>query len=258
MRGTDAMTSAQTMLAAALLGAVAIALGACASIDPRDRLDVPRVIVAPYDTSAGEVLWAVIPPRNESGVSTVRGDKIADALVASAQGVRGVRCLPVNRSLAAMEATGINAVTSTNEAMQLANVLGVDGIIAGSITAYDPYDPPALGISLALYARPGAMQPDQNAELDTYALSMAFTDYGSFDASRFGGEPVSGVSEHLDARDHAVLSDLQRYARGRSDSTSALRWRVYLASMELYTKFVAHHAIGRLIEQEWLRADRSD
>jgi len=249
------MTSAQTMLAAALACLIAIGAGGCNATDPRDRLDIPRVIVAPYDTNAGDVLWAVIPPRNESGVSIVREDQIGDALVASIQNVRGVRCLPINRSLEAMRATGIKVVTSTNEAMQLANTLGVDAIVAGSITAYDPYDPPTLGISLALYARPGAMKPAKSETLDTFKLSMAFTDYGTFDASRFGGEPVSGVSEHLDARDHAVLSDLRRYAVGRSDPSTALGWRVYTASMELYTKFVADHAIGRLIEEEWLRAE---
>jgi len=251
------MTSAQTMLALALMGLAALAFGACSGTDPRDRLDTPQVIVAPYDTRAGDVLWAVIPPRNESGVSTVREDQIGDALVATVQNVRGVRCLPINRSLEAMRATGIKVVTSTNEAMQLANTLGVDAIVAGSITAYDPYDPPKLGISLALYARPGAMNPGDDDTLDTYALSMAFTDYGTFDASSFGGEPVSGIAAHLDARDHEVLRDLRRYAVGRSDHTSALGWRVYTASMELYTKFVAHHAIGRLVEEEWLRARSS-
>jgi hypothetical protein len=123
----------------------------------------------------------------------------------------------------------------------------------GSVTAYDPYDPPVLGIALALYARPGAMANASQTKLDTRALTMAFSDFGTFDGLTFAGEPISVVSEHLDARNHEVQFAVRSYAEGRSDHTSALRWRVYLASMDLYTEFAAHHTIGRLIDQEWLR-----
>ncbi len=253
--GKDAMTSAQTMLAL-LLSGVLIGLSGCRTIDPRDRLDIPGLIVAPYDTSQGDVLWAVIPPANESGVSSVRADEIGDQIVAAVQGIRGVRCLPINRTLQAMRALGINQITSTNEAIALANALGVDAIIAGSITAYDPYDPPTLGLALALYSRPGAMKQGPKTDLDHRALTMAYTDFGKFDGSRFAGDPVNSVSQHLDARDHAVLMDLKRYAQGRSDPNSAMRWRIYTASMDLYTQFVAHHTVGRLIDEEWLRYAR--
>ena len=250
------MTSAQTMLAV-LLSCVLFGHTGCTTTDRRDRLDIPGVIVAPYDTSQGEVLWAVIPTMNESGVSSVREDEIGDAIVAAVQGIRGVRCLPINRTLAAMRSMGIHQITSTNEAIALANTLGVDGIIAGSITAYNPYDPPTLGLALALYSRPGAMKRGPQTNLDPRALSMAYTDFGKFDGSRFAGDPVNSVSQHLDARDHAVLMDLKRFAQGRSDQNSALRWRIYTASMDLYTQFVAHHTVGRLIDEEWLRYART-
>lgn len=255
------MTSAQTMLAAllsaVLLIPVSVGLSGCNSTDKRDRFNVPGVIVAPYDTTNGEVLWAVIPPFNESGVSTVREDEVGDSIVAAIQGIRGVRCLPINRTLQVMRETGIQQITSPNEALSLANALGVDAVIAGSITAYDPYDPPTLGLALALYSRPGAMNGRPKADLDIRALSMAYTDFGTFDGSRFEGDPINSVSQHLDARDHEVLMNLKRYAEGRSDSNSALRWRIYTASMDLYTQFVAHHTVGRLIDEEWLRYART-
>lgn len=254
-RGRDAMTREQTMLAALTLALLGLVCGGCNS-NRRDRLDTPRVIVSPYDTTNGDVLWAVVPPNNESGVSIVREDRIGDAIVGAVQGVRGVRCLPINRTLAMMESMGIRHVTTETEAISLANALGVDGIVVGSVTAYDPYDPPTLGLAMALYARAGALSHRTNVDLDPHALSMAFTDFGRFDGARFNGTPFSVVSEHLDARDHGVLLELRRYAEGRSDRTSALGWRVYTASMELYTKFVAHHTVGRLIDEEWLRLTR--
>ncbi len=249
------MTREQTMLAAVMLALLGVVMCGCNG-NRRDRLDTPRVIVSPYDTSGGDVLWAVVPPANESGVSLVREDQIGDALVAAVQGVRGVRCLPINRTLAAMESTGIRQVMTEADAISLATALGVDAIVVGSVTAYDPYDPPTLGLALALYARSGALTRGAQADLDPHALSMAFTDFGRFDGARFSGTPFSVVSEHLDARDHAVLLELKRYAEGRADPTTALGWRVYTASMELYTKFVAHHTVGRLIDEEWLRSAR--
>jgi hypothetical protein len=253
------MASAQTMLARALTALVAFcALTACAAKpDSRDRLDAPAVIVAPYDTSDGEVVWAVLPPRNESGTSFARADLIGDELVAAVQQIRGVRCLPLNRAIEVSRELGMpDGPRDSADAVRLAEALGVDAVIASSITAFDPYDPPILGLALALYARPGAMTRAANTQLDTMALTVAFTDFGRFDGVRFGGEPVTVVSEHLDARDHGVLMALRQYAAGRADPNSSLRWRVYTASMELYTRFAAHHTVGRLIDEEWLRMAR--
>ena len=247
------------MLARVLFAlSASLALGACAAKpDPRDRLDAPAAVVAPYDTSERDVIWAVLPPRNESGTSLVRVDLIGDELVAAVQQVRGVRCVPLNRSIEAARELGLtDGPRDSADAVRLAEALGVDGVIASSVTAYDPYDPPILGLALALYTKSGVMNKAANASLDPVALQMAFTEFGRFDGVRFGGEPVSVVSEHLDARDHAVLMALRAYATGRSDPTSSLRWRVYTASMELYTRFAAHHAVGRLIDEEWLRLAR--
>lgn len=254
------MTSAQTMLAT-LIALVSVCLaalsGGCASTNKRDRMFPPGVIVSPYDTAQRDVVWAVIPPMNESGTSLADPMTIGDAIVASVQGIRGVRCLPLNRTVDAMRSMGlVNGVQSSSEAHQLAELLGADAVLAGSITAYDPYDPPVMGLALALYARPGAMSQADQARLDTRALTMAFTDFGSYDGLTFAGEPVTVVSEHLDGRSHDVRIAARAYAEGRSDHTSALQWRIYLASMDLYTQFAAHHTIGRLIDEEWLRLAR--
>jgi hypothetical protein len=257
------MTSAQTMLTrvlfAILFGAIAITtLTGCDTTDKRDRFYAPTAIVAPYDTSERDVVWAVLPPRNESGTSLVRTDLVGDELVAAVQQIRGVRCLPLNRSLEVARSLGLeDGPRDASDAVRLAEALGVDAVLAASITAYDPYDPPILGLALALYAKPGAMaETKSKTDLDAFSLSMAFTDFGRFDGVRFGGDPVTTVSQHLDARDHAVLMTVKRYAEGRSDPTSSMRWRVYTASMELYTRFAAYHCVGRLIDEEWLRLAR--
>lgn len=253
------MTSAQTMLSKLARRAVLalIALGATtlvAGCTTGPRLTEPHVLRAPYDTSDGEPLWAVIPLRNESGTRAVDPMEVSDAVVAAVQEARGVRCLPLNRTLEALDAMGHQGVVRTPaEAQALAVQLGVDGIIAGSITAWDPYDPPVLGLSLALYARDGSMS---RAMPNPRVLSMAYAE-PVFDRSNFLGSPVTVVSEHLDARNHRVLIDVQGYALGRSDPTSALNWRIHTASMGLYTRFAAYHAVGRILQEEWRRLSRT-
>jgi hypothetical protein len=258
--GTDAMTSAQTMLAAVILTAsLVFPMIGCAAQDKREVLYPPGVIVSPYDSLQGDVLWAVVPPINESGTSLANSLDIGDAVVAAVQGIRGVRCVPLNRTIDALRTLRLNNGISDNaDAIKLAEYLGVDGLIVSSVTAYDPYDPPTLGLALALYARPGQMARGTQAVLDTKALSMAYTDFGRYDGTSFGGEPVSVISEHLNARNHEVLMAVRGFAIGRSDPNSALGWRSYTASMELYTQFAAHHSVGRLIDEEWLRLARQE
>jgi len=93
------MTTVQTMFACAgrrgLRLLICLAAAATASCAPRhDVLVPPEVLVAPYDASHGDVLWAVVPPVNESGISIVQTDRIGDALAAKIDETRGLSCLP--------------------------------------------------------------------------------------------------------------------------------------------------------------------
>lgn len=154
------MTSAQTMLklpARAVVRALAMLLIALlAGLAPsgcaaKPDLVPPGVVVSPY---AADAAFAVIPLRNESGASFIDTDAVSDKVVAELAQARGLRCLPLNRTIEAMRALELPAVTTPIEAQQVARAMGVDGIIVGTITAFDPYNPPVFGVSLALYAQP--------------------------------------------------------------------------------------------------------
>lgn len=248
------MTSAQTMLSHArllLLASLWLSLLAgCAS--PRGEVLTPPVApVAPYDPSGGERLWAVAPLRNESGTSTVDPLAVSDALTAAVQEVRGLRALPLNRVLDAMRVLDLGVIDSPEQAQALAEALGVDALLLGSVTAWDPYDPPAIGLSLALYERPGATIGGE--ELDPRRLTYQPSEYTYFPRSSRAGAPASSVAQHLDASNHAVLARVRAYATGRHDPELPYGWRRYLASMDLYTRFAAHHAVGSLLARERLR-----
>ncbi len=254
------MTTEQTMLstsARAGLSALLCGLMLLSGCSQGPQLVAPETLTAPYDASRGEVLWAVVPLRNESGTSVVDIAAVSDHVVGALSQVRGVRTLPLNRTIGAMRSLGMTSLTSPEEARRLAAEMGVDGLVLGSITAWDPYDPPKLGLALALYARPGAMQSRGAVDIDTRDLQQLSTDYDPFPRSTFGGAPASTVHLFLDGKNHQVLMDVRRYAAGRHDETAALGWKRYLTSMDLFTEFAAWQAAGRLLDQEWVRLART-
>lgn len=249
------MTTVQTMLGTcrASFALVAVSLlitllpGGCAPSS--DTRVPPQVLVSPYDSSQGDALWAVVPLGNESGVSFANTDLVADSLIAKINEVRGVACLPLNRTIAAMRARGMTAVRSPGDARMLANALGVDALVIGSITAYDPYNPPKLGVALAVFAREN--RPANG--VDPMKLQMAYTDRDPGVQTQFLDRPIATMSEHFDGANHEVQLAIQRYSAGRHEPASALGWRGMLASMDLYVEFAAHEAVSRLLEQERLR-----
>lgn len=254
------MTSTQSMIAArgivrvvcmSLSVLCALAVAGCRSTSA-SKLTPPTALESPYGAQGGEVLWAVAPMRNESGTTTADPLSMTDKVIAAVAETKGLSCLPLNRTIEAMRALNMASVRSPSDALSLAKTLGADGIIVGSITAYEPYHP-TLGISLALYGRAGSMQTPEGESLDARALASRPNEPTRSGPGNFGIRPLSVISEHLDGKNHQVLLDVQGYATGRSDPTSSLGWRRYVASMDLYMEFAAHHAVGRLLQMEGTR-----
>src|SRR5690606_2123679 len=123
-------------------------------------------LIAPY---AEPRIWAVAPLTNESGVSTMDALRLSDVLADEAQRVQGLAVLPVQRGLDAMRAMNLGQVQSPEEARALAQLVGADAILVGTIGAYDPYDPPKLGMALQLFEASGRT----GSSLDTRTLSTA-------------------------------------------------------------------------------------
>lgn len=234
-----------------LLFSLSHALLACDSGTKQRALTPPRVIVAPYDSVHGETLWAVAPLRNESGTTLIDGFEVTDKVILAVEEVRGLRCLPLNRVLEAMRALEMQSVRTPEDARRLAASLGVDGLIVGSVTAYDPYNPPKIGMMLALFVASDSM--NAGSAVDPRSLSVQPTDANSTASAARSRSPATVVSQTLDAANHQVLMDVKAYAQGRHDDRSALGWEVYLESMDRYSQFAAHHAVDRLVQNEWLR-----
>ncbi len=245
------MTSAESMLwrRVWLLAVALLAVAGCRG----PSLTPPDTLVSPYATSRGEALWAVAPLRNESGTTILELDAISDAIVRSCQQIEGIRCLPLNRVLAEMRGLGMDTILTPEDAGRLAARLGVNGLVVGTVTDYNPYDPPTIGMSLVLETGAAFVETDG---LDLDGLRGSVTGSASGSTVRYSEAPSASVSVVLDGRNHATLMELRRYAEGRHDPGSALGWRAYLTSMPLYSDFAAHTAVSRLLDEERLRLTR--
>lgn len=250
------MASEQVMLTRItrlLLVTIVAAASGCAGYGP-DAAPVAR-LVAPYDTRQ---VWAVAPLRNESGSLQVDGVVVADHLARQLERAAGIDVIPVNRVLTAMEALRMPAVASPKDALKLRRTLGVDALVVGTVSAYDPYDPPKLGLAVELYTAP---RRQGGETFNLRELTRAPTDTLSHAPTPTAkpGQPITVLSGYYDAADPATRTHLQRYAAARGPEgigPTAGDWRRFRISMDLYTEFVSYRVSSRLLDAEDRRLER--
>lgn len=250
------MTSRQVMLTVhhAALIALTLAVAGCNLTGPGDKPE----LVSPHPR--GQV-WAIAPLNNESGSQSVDALRLTDRLVAHVERVDGIDTLPLNRVLATMQRMEISAVTTANEALALRRALNVDAVVAGTVSAYDPYDPPKLGLVVELY-HVGA---DELRGVDIRGISRAATDQDAR-PTREGDagptQPVVRVSGYFDAADPGTQAQLDAYGKQHSvadkDKTRTglftkydpIGPRLYRISSDLYGDFATFQVVRRLIRGE--------
>jgi len=253
----DAMTTAQLhtkhprpprnprRVRGALMVAASFALCSCAQREPHVPLATPYAVPS-------QILIAVAPLINESGTTIVDELHVADNIANTIQGIDGLGAIPVNRTIAAMRASGLSFVLEPDEAIALAKTLGADAIIVGTITAWNPYQPLQIGMSLALFPASDAMYGYTPVPLDPRALTAAATEYGLPD-SWIVGRPVAILSEFFDGEDPGVMASVRIYAEHRDEPPHALRERRFTTSMKLFAKFVSHELVRKLLDIESAR-----
>lgn len=206
---------------------------------------MPTVLQAPYDT---ERVWAVVPFANETGVSSVDVNMVADRFVSEIEQVDGLRCLPLNRTLAVMQQLGLTKISDIRQLYTLMRALQVDGVLIGTVTDWDPYKPLRFGAAVEVISAASATATEP---LDLKDVTMPTAD------SRVDVDgalvAISQASRLFDARNNETLAELDQYGSGRSDVSSALGSRVYEQRIDLFMRFGAYILVRDLLEQEAAR-----
>lgn len=101
---------------------------------------------------------AVLPFFNQSGDPTLNGLEVANAYRTELQQIPGFEVMPVgvvDQKLRALQ----SPLDERTDFQQLARDLGVDVVVVGSITDFDAYYPPRMGIAVNWFAANPAFQP---------------------------------------------------------------------------------------------------
>lgn len=199
---------------------------------------------------------AVVPFINQSGSENLDVLAVTDEFYTELQLVEGFTVVPVNRVLAAMNQLGLNGISSPEDAFSIADNLGVDGVIIGSITQYDPYPPPRVGMAVQLYVR----EQRKNTALTPMIHSnrVPWCDRPNLSICPLAPNyDRHGLARILDADQKDVVERLKKYAQTRTGQQRPARWQSYTTQRN-YLRFVAHEIIGELIAQEknWLMTQK--
>lgn len=238
------MTSKQAMLWLSI-GALTIC-GALAGCQVLQRGPQPvESLTSPYSTRR---VWAVAPLLNESGSSRADGIAMADQLARRLENAPNLDVLPINRTLAAMDALGIARVTNQPEALAIMRALEVDGLVIGVISDFDVYEPLKIGLAIELYVSERAMR-EQGADL-TPIITAPSGPAARPPASQGPRQPVTTVSDFYAADDPAVRQVLRRYAVDRGVKTTPHAPQLWWISMDLYQEAVSYLVARRLLSEE--------
>ena len=226
--------------------ALAASLGGCSS---EPALRTPNRHVAPYPA-----VIAVAPLANESGVTidpAMRAE-VSDDIVAALNQVEGWAAVPLDRTLGAMAQLGLAEVRSEADARDLISTIGVDAIVVGTITYWNPYDPPRFGANVLLIGDRDRLR----SAMDPQALYGRTGDAEAEPATTDAGVgTVSDLVVDLDSVNHGTRKSIREYAAARSDVTGGFDppERYYLMVFHRYPQFCADRIASGLVQREAVR-----
>lgn len=101
---------------------------------------------------------AVLPFFNQSGEATLSGQRVALAYANEIQSIRGFEVLPMGAVSARMQEYD-RPLSEGKDFQEFAQFLGVDVVLVGSITDYQPYYPPRMTMKVNWYAANPSFHP---------------------------------------------------------------------------------------------------
>lgn len=188
----------------------------------------------------GPMVLAVAPAMNVSGSVDFDPNRLADLMASELHYASNIGVIPVNRVLAVLKDQGRTQVESPGHALEVARILGADGILVFAVTEYDPYEPPVVGITAQLYGR----RRDFTVSSATGNVDDAG---GEPTAAAQASAPLAETAHVFNAAHEWVRQELQQYAAARDADASPFGWRRYVASQQHYLRFCCYATIRSLI-----------
>jgi len=200
----------------------------------------------------GPMTIAVAPAINLSGSADFDRNRFADLMASELSYGAGISVIPVSRVLTMLSARGMSGVESPSQALELAKLLGANAVLVFSVTEYDPYEPPSIGITAQLFGT----RPGQGGGLDPIALSRSAS--VTAESRRGASKRVLAQTQRVfDASHDAIVKDIRRFAAQRDADDSPYGWKKYVVSQQAYVRYCCYATIRDLLNG-WQNADPAD
>jgi len=212
-------------------------LGGCGLV--KKRVEPVRVT----NPRLGSMTIAVAPALNLSGAADFDANRFADLMASELNYADGISVIPVSRVLAVLGMQGRVGVESPTHALELAALLGADAMLVFSVTEYDPYDPPSIGLSAQLYGtRPGT----RVRGVDPVALSHRARP-GPPPSQNGRRRVLAQVQRVFNASHGSLVEDIRAFARLRRGGRSPYGWRKYVVGQQLFIRYCCQATIRALL-----------
>lgn len=213
--------------------------GGCAKKPPEYGSE--RQLILP---GSGSQVWAIAPAINLSGQREVDPILQADLVYQQLQQVRGLTVIPVNRVAEVYLALRIEQVQTEDQAALVCEMLGADGLLVPTVTAWHPYNPPRMGVALQLFSSSRSLQ-SRPAAIDARELVRQAAPLQDLSMPRQTSfRQVVGM---FDAANGTVRDQLAGYAAGRHDPVGPMGDREFLMNMDRFSGFAYHTLITELL-----------
>jgi hypothetical protein len=186
----------------------------------------------------------VAPAVNLSGHREVDPILQADLVYQQLQQVRGLTVIPVNRVAEVYVALRIEQIQTEEQAALVCEMLGSDGLLVPTVTAWHPYNPPRMGAALQLFssnqviqAKPAAIDARELVRQSAPMQELALPRQTHF-------RQVVGM---FDAANGTIRDRLGTYAAGRHDPVGPMGNREFVMNMDRFSGFAYHELITELL-----------
>ena len=197
---------------------------------------------------------AVVPFLNQSGSEHIDIMAVTDEFYTELQQVENFKVVPVDRVLSEMSKLDKNLnLRGPEDALTLAQNLGVEAVIVGAITRYDPYFPPKLGIIVQIYARDDKNLKTSANHVNPGNIARSPKPFRLTPAKPY--QARAAVTRIFDADQNTVVEKIKAYAANRGGKDRPTSWKTYTTRRN-YIRFVSYEIIRELLENEknWLAA----
>jgi hypothetical protein len=148
-----------------------------------------------------------------------------------------------------MRQVGLAEIRTLDEARSILRLVGGDGIVVGTITGWNPYDPPRFGANILLVA--------DEAEVQAAFESRRLTGGTGAVASNpdAPARTLTEVVAFFDATNHTVRGQVREYAKSNDDVTDGFDppERYYLMVFDHWLDFAASELVSTLVDRERAR-----